>query len=127
MKKILVVDDESDVSVYLSRLFKENGFEAVCASGAQEALTKIEESKPYLITLDISMPEQSGAGLYRTIKSRSDLSTIPVVLVTGITGPSGSADTKRFYESRKHVPPPDGFVGKPIDPGEILGIVRKLT
>jgi len=73
------------------------------------------------------MPHTSGVRFYREIKSRSEFSSIPVIFVTGITGPTGSAaDTERFYASRRQMPPPDAFVAKPIDPEEMLGLVRRL-
>jgi CheY-like chemotaxis protein len=73
------------------------------------------------------MPETSGSGFYRNIRSRPDLSNIPVVLVTGVTGPGGSRDTEHFFSTRSHVPPPDGFIAKPIDREEMIALVRKLT
>jgi CheY-like chemotaxis protein len=126
-KKVLVVDDEKDVCVYLSRLFEENGFRAACASDGEEALRAVEKERPDLITLDLSMPHTSGANFYHTLRSRPDLASIPVVLVTGVTGPGGPRDTERFYSTRRQIPPPDGFVAKPIDPEEILQLARKLT
>lgn len=126
-KKVLVVDDEKDVLVYFSRLFQENGFRVACAANGEEALQAVEKEKPDLITLDLSMPETSGVNFYRTIKSRPDLRDIPVVFVTGVTGLGGSRDTERFYSTRRQVPPPDGFIAKPIDPEEMLALARKLT
>jgi CheY-like chemotaxis protein len=126
-KKVLVVDDEKDVCVYLSRLLEENGFRATCAGNGEEALRAVEKEKPDLITLDLSMPETSGVRFYQTLKSRPDLADIPVVLVTGVTGPGGSRDTERFYNTRRQVPPPDGFLAKPVDPEEMLKLARKLT
>jgi CheY-like chemotaxis protein len=126
-KKILVVDDEKDVCVYLSRIFQENGFEVSCAADGTEALAAVERDKPDLITLDLSMPARSGVGFYKDIKSRPDLSRIPVVFVTGVTGIGGPSDTERFYKTTGQVPPPDGFIAKPIDPEEMVDLVRKLT
>jgi CheY-like chemotaxis protein len=126
-KKVLVVDDEQDVRVYLSRLLEENGFRAACASNGEEALRAVEKERPDLITLDLSMPETSGVRFYQTLKSRADIADIPVVLVTGVTGPGGSRDTEHFYNTRRQVPPPDGFIAKPVDPEEMLRLVRKLT
>jgi CheY-like chemotaxis protein len=125
-KKVLVVDDEQDVRVYLSRLLEENGFRAACASNGEEALRAVEKERPDLITLDLSMPETSGVRFYQTLKSRADIADIPVVLVTGVTGPGGSRDTEHFYNTRRQVPPPDGFIAKPVDPEEMLRLVRKL-
>ncbi len=124
-KKILVVDDEQDVCVYLSRLFQEHGYSVACASNGNEASKSLENEKPDLITLDLSMPDKSGVKFYREIKSDPALSRIPVVFVTGITGP-GPKDTERFYSTRRHVPPPEGFIAKPIDQEEILTLVARL-
>ncbi len=127
MKRILIVDDEQDVCLYLSRLFRENGYEVSCAGDGNEALERVQQDKPDLITLDLSMPNKSGVKFYREIKSRPDLSATPVVMVTGVTGPGGNpADTERFYRTRHQVPPPEGFVPKPVDREEILNLVNKL-
>ncbi len=127
MKKILVVDDEPDVCTYLSRLFSENGYAVSCAGDGNQALDQVERDRPDLITLDLSMPNKSGVRLYRDIRSDPRLSKTPVVLVTGVTGPGGdTAATERFYSTRSHVPPPDGFVAKPVEPDEIIGVVRRL-
>lgn len=125
-KKILVVEDEPDVCVYLSRLFTENGFAVTSAADGAEALKAVTTDVPDLITLDLSMPETSGVRFYRDLKSQPGLSHIPVVFITGITGIGGSRDTERFYATRPHLPPPDGFVAKPIDPQEVLSLVNKL-
>jgi len=127
IRRILVVDDEADVCAYLSRLFQENGYSVTCAGDGNEASRAVEREKPDLITLDLSMPSKSGVKFYREIRSDPALSHIPVVLVTGVTGLGGNAaDTERFYRTRRQVPPPDGFVAKPIDPEEMLGVVRRL-
>jgi len=126
VRKVLIVDDERDVCVYLSRLFEENGFRTTCAADGEEAMQAVERETPDLITLDLSMPKASGAHFYRTIKSRPGLARIPVVMVTGITGLGGSRDTERFYSTRLHVPPPEGFIAKPIDREKMLQLVHKL-
>ena len=126
-KKVLVVDDEKDISTYLSRIFEEGGFRAICAFDGEEALQAVERERPDLITMDLSMPRLSGVRSYQTLKSRPDLATIPVIFVTGITGPGGARDTERFYSTRRQIPPPDGFVAKPIDPAKVLDLARKLT
>lgn len=127
LKKVLVVDDEEDIRSYLSRLLRENGFAVTCAGNGEEALQAVEKERPDLITLDLSMPETAGPGFYRTLKSQSKFSGIPVIFVTGVTGPGGSRDTEHFYGTRKQIPPPDGFIAKPIDAAEILKLARELA
>jgi CheY-like chemotaxis protein len=125
--KILVVDDEEDVRVYLSRLFRENGYSVTSAADGNEAAAAVAKDRPDLITLDLSMPHTSGVRFYRDIRADRSLSGIPIVMVTGVTGLGGSSkDTERFYSTRRNTPPPDGFVAKPVDPEEILALVKRL-
>ncbi len=127
-KKILIVDDEQDVCVYLSRLFEEEGYATVCAADGEEALQKVEQERPDLISLDLSMPNKSGVKFYREIRSHPQFSGIPVVFVTAVTGFGGDPSAaQRFYSTRHQVPPPDGFVAKPIDREEILSLVNRLV
>lgn len=121
-KKILVVDDELDIRTYLSTLFEDNGYATVLAQDGEDARRQVEAGPPDLITLDISMPEKSGVKFYREIKGDERWKKLPVIIVTGVSG-----DFQKFISSRHQVPPPEGFISKPIDREEILGMVKRLT
>lgn len=129
-KKILVIDDEPDVTTYLVSLFEDNGFAVSSAADGEEGLKKAKAEKPDLITLDISMPEKSGVRFYREIKEDPNLKDVPIVIVTGVEstydGGSGQ-DFQRFLSTRKRVPPPDAFIQKPVEEDELLGTVKKLA
>jgi CheY-like chemotaxis protein len=126
-KKILVVDDEPDVCVYLTRLLEESGYAAMTAGNGNEAMDRVEKERPDLITLDLSMPDKSGVRFSREIKAKPEFNAIPVIFITGVTGPGGNpADTERFYRTRSQVPPPEGFIAKPVDPQELITLVKKL-
>ena len=120
-KTILIIDDEPDTLTYFSSLLEDNGFATVTAENGAEAIARVKESAPDLITLDITMPEKSGVRCYRELREHDAWRTIPVIMITGI-----SEDFRTFISSRKHVPPPDGYLAKPIDEAELLGMVRKL-
>ncbi len=128
-KLILVVDDEPDVVTYLTTLFEDNGFETASAKDGEEALVKARDRKPNLITLDISMPKKSGVKFYREMKSEANLADVPVLVITAVTAYAGSGeDYEGFLSSRKHIPPPEGFISKPLDDREeLLEKVRELT
>jgi len=121
-KRILIVDDEEDILTYLSTLLEDHGFETIAAKNGEAALKQVQSSPPDLITLDISMPEKSGVNFYRVVKSHEDWKKIPIVIITGI-----SEDFKKFIYTRKQVPPPEGFLSKPVNPQEILDLIGKLT
>jgi DNA-binding response OmpR family regulator len=120
-KKILIVDDEEDIRTYLSTLLGDQGFETFLAKDGEEAWKQVEANSPDLITLDISMPEKSGIKFYREIKAHERWKTIPVIIVTGV-----SEDMRKFLSSRHQVPPPEGYLTKPISPEEILALIGKL-
>jgi CheY-like chemotaxis protein len=128
-KKILVLDDEPDVAAYLTSLFEDNNYDVTTAADGDEGMQKAKADKPDLITLDISMPEKSGVRFYREIKNDPELKDIPVVVVTGVesTHDGGTGeDFKRFLGTRKQIPPPDGFVMKPIEETELLDTIKKV-
>ena len=126
-KLVLVVDDEPDIVTYLTTLLQDNGYATVSAANGVEASARVKEQRPDLITLDMSMPEKSGVKVYRELKESSDMNTIPVLVVTGITGYGGkSEEFKKFLGTRRQVPPPDGFIPKPIEPEELLTRVKEL-
>jgi len=126
-KKILVVDDEPNVVAYLETLLQDNGYDTVSAANGLEGMEKVRSEKPDLITLDISMPEESGIRFYRDIKADPDLAGIPIVIVTGVTGYGYKPeDFQKFISSRKKIPPPDGFIPKPIDRDELMKGVTSL-
>jgi len=126
-KKILVLDDEPNVVAYLETLLQDNGYDTVSASNGREGMEKARSEKPDLITLDISMPEESGIRFYRDLKEDPELAGIPVVIVTGVTGYGYKPeDFEKFISSRKRIPPPDGFIPKPIERDELLKGVTAL-
>ena len=121
-KTVLVIDDEPDTQIYISSLLEDNGFATVIAKDGDEALKMVLEKQPDLITLDITMPEKSGVRFYRDIKENNALKHIPIIMVTGI-----AKDFEKFISSRRQVPPPEGYVSKPIDKEKILQLAKKLT
>jgi CheY-like chemotaxis protein len=121
-KKILIVDDEQDILTYLSTLLEDNGYDTVLAKNGEEALKQMEAALPDLITLDISMPGKSGVKFYRDMKVDDRWKHIPIIIITGV-----SEDFKKFISSRQQVPPPEGYLSKPIEKEEILALVKKFT
>jgi len=120
--KVLIVDDEEDVLIYLTALFREQGFETVTADGGKSALEVAKGEKPQVITLDITMPEQSGIKTYRNLKNDDELKAIPVIFVTAI-GDSISVIKKHL----EGYPEPEGFIGKPIEHDKLIQMARRLV
>lgn len=126
-KKILIVDDEPGLVTYLETLLQDNGYETVSATDGQIGSEKLKNERPDLVTLDISMPEKSGVRFYRDLKEDPELAKIPVVIVTAVTGYGGDPEEfKKFISTRKQVPPPEGFVAKPVEQEELLATIKEL-
>ena len=121
-KTILIIDDEPDTLTYFVNLFEDNGYNTITAENGDEAVAKVRDNPPDLITLDITMPEMSGVKFYRTLRGDEKRKSIPIIIVTGVDD-----SFKQFISSRKQVPPPDGYLSKPIDEEELLSLVKKLT
>lgn len=121
-KTILIIDDEPDTLTYFSSLFQDEGFETIVAENGDKALKKLMETIPDLITLDITMPETSGVRCYRELRENDAYKNIPVIMITGV-----SEKFQDFISTRKQVPPPDGYLSKPVDEKELIGLVHKLT
>jgi len=127
MKKILIIDDEKDVITYLDTLFKNNGYDTISADNADDGIEKAKTEKPDLVSLDIVMPGKSGIKVYRTLRDDEQLKRIPVIVVTAATGyRNDPQEFKKFLSTRRHYPPPDGFVPKPIDKEELIKGVKDL-
>lgn len=121
VRTILVVDDDPDAVDFFVTVLEDNGYRTVSARDGNEALDRISERKPDLITLDVTMPEKSGVGVYRKLRETDEYKDIPVIIITGV-----SDDFKQFISSRRQVPPPNGYLSKPIESADLLGLVKGL-
>jgi CheY-like chemotaxis protein len=120
-KTILIVEDEPDEVAYLSALFADHGYRVISAGNGQDGFAKAKAERPDLITLDISMPEESGVRLFRDLQDDPATAAIPVVMITGVTH-----DFKRFIETRRHHHPPAAYFDKPPDRAKLLAAIDEL-
>lgn len=119
MARVLIVDDEADARTYLEVLFQENGYETAVAADGEEAMAKVREFKPNVITLDIIMPNESGQKFYRELVKDPEWSKTPVVICSGVT-----RYKDLFARDHRTMPKPFAFVEKPIDKDELLSQVK---
>jgi len=120
-KTVLVVDDDPDARDFFITVLEDHGYATVTAKDGNEALSRLEEKIPDLVTLDVTMPEKSGVGVYRKLREEKAYEGIPVIIITGV-----SDDFKHFISSRRKVPPPEGYLSKPVEPEELARLVGQL-
>ena len=72
LKKILVVDDEPDISSSIKRGLERNGFQVDAYTDPEKALSEFKPGTYDLLLVDIRMPKLNGFELYREIKKKND-------------------------------------------------------
>ena len=123
-KKVLIVDDEPEQIEFASMVMQENGYTPISASNGAEGMRMVHTEKPDLILLDILMPEKGGVGMYRELKQNEETKNIPVVIVTGVA--RGGDFDDRMLRQHEELPPPDGYVEKPMNPDAVGKLVNDL-
>jgi len=107
---ILSVEDDPTVQGLLDTLMRMEGYETVIAKDGLEGLLKIEFRRPSLILLDVMMPNVDGERVLKEMRSRPDLSSVPVMIVTG------RADAHAAFDG---VVGRDNVITKPFDAAEL--------
>ncbi len=120
-KKILIVDDEIDFRTWMTTFFEDNGYETDTAVDGEEGFTKASAGGIDLITLDITMDNQSGVKMFRNLQRDPATDKIPVIMITGV-----AKEFKTFIERTKQVDDPEGYFEKPVDREALLAKVREL-
>lgn len=122
-KKILVVDDEPDVTDLVAYHLKAKGFHVETVNDATASISKARGLQPDLIILDIMMPNLSGIQICRILRADSRLSRVPIIFLTAKAEP---VDRIEGLESGA-----DDYVGKPFSPKELVlrveSILRRST
>ena len=125
-KKVLVVDDEMDMRIFLSTLLETSGYKAIIASNGGEGIEKARKHKPAAIILDVLMPKSGGIQMYREVKTDENLKSTPVIMISAIA-------KKTFFHSLKilnsyrgqTVPEPEAYIEKPPESDELLQVLAK--
>jgi len=114
---LLIVEDNSEMRVYLHDLFHDT-YNVILAGDGEEASRFIRISAPDLIVSDIMMPFKDGFQLCREVKESEEYSHIPVILLTAKTG---MADHLEGLELGA-----DAYIQKPFDPDLLRAQIRNL-
>jgi two-component system phosphate regulon response regulator PhoB len=127
MKKVLIVDDDVDITKLVSRLVEQAGYEAVVAKNGVEGMDKVREEMPDLIILDVLMPKQSGIRMYRELKTEEPFQDIPVIVLSAIAPKSFFRSQQVLDEFRgQSVPQPEAYMEKPEEPEELIELMKRI-
>lgn len=124
-KRVLVVDDELDIRIFISTLLETNGYKPLVAEDGTQGLEMARKEKPSLIILDIMMPRESGITMYREMKNDPGLKDIPVIMLSALARKTFLHSQKVLDEYKgEAVPEPAAYIEKPPEPDELLEAIQ---
>jgi CheY-like chemotaxis protein len=113
VRKVLVVDDESDMRFLLRMVLEPEGFEVVEAHHGAVALELVKEEQPDLVVTDLMMPVMNGRELIERLRADAQTAGIPIIVL------SANASTP--------VAGADAALSKPFDIDALLDTARSLS
>lgn len=114
-RRIVAVDDEEAVLEVLRQTFMREGFEVHCARAAADVVPLIEEVRPDLLIIDVTLPDASGFDLTKEIRKGSNL---PILILS-----ARGDEVDRILGLELGA---DDYVTKPFSPRELVGRVKAI-
>ncbi len=114
-KKILIVDDNPNMSTLLSDMLEVFDYESIRAGDGAEALQMLKKQSVAMVITDMRMPNMTGLELLQKVKQ--DNPDLPVVLISGYS--VGEIQNQTGVQ-------PDGFLGKPLMMSDIERLLNSL-
>lgn len=115
-RKILIVDDNPNMSALLSEMLEVFDHESVVASDGFQALEALKSGNFSMVITDMRMPKMTGLELLQQIKT--NYSKVKVVLISGYSGSQ--------IETQAEALKADGFLGKPLMMADIEKLLKDL-
>jgi len=117
-KKILLVEDDYDISDILKVRLEKKGFQIIRAWDGIEAVKRAREH-PDLIILDLGLPKLNGLSALKKIKSDKSLSFIPVVVLTG------KGDSRTIFDAMETGS--YDYLIKPVNLQDMVRVINKAV
>ncbi|HAN21066.1 MAG TPA: response regulator receiver protein [Clostridiales bacterium] len=119
MAKILVAEDEIDVSFVLGEALKKKAHTVSFAFDGEEALKKAKQENPDMIILDIMMPKMDGFAVHQELKKDPKTTKIFILVQTAKADARNIILRDKAYEV-------DGFIEKPFDLTKFFNMVESV-
>lgn len=124
-KRVLVVDDDPDILLYLHTLLVDHGYDVYTADSTTSAGEALAATSFDLLLLDVLLQGRSGLDLLLTLRKDTRSANLPVVLLTG--DDRVIEDRGRSYlASQGAGRGADALLGKPVQPDALLATIRQL-
>ena len=115
-KRILVVDDEDNARVALSKILTHDGYDVASASNGLEALNYLRSNEVELIITDLNMPEMNGLNFLRMLNREHPASNVIMVTAYGEVESYLEAMTLGAFE----------YINKPVKYDDLKKVINKI-
>lgn len=115
MYKLLIIDDDKDICLVLSKFLVKNGYSVDVAHKGEEGLQMLRGSQYDLILCDYRLPDLTGVEMLRKIKLLQP--SVAVIIITGYSDVRTAVETFRYGAS--------DYVTKPLYPDELLVTIKE--
>jgi CheY-like chemotaxis protein len=123
--KILIVDDDPDITDAMTVVLENKGYEVCCARDSDEGMKRLKASRPDLIILDVMMStSKEGFEFAREIKQDAQFQDIPILMLTAVKQKKG-LDFKPAAGDETWLPV-QAFLDKPVKPDMLIEKVQDL-
>jgi DNA-binding response OmpR family regulator len=116
--RILSIEDDPEMSSLIQLIFERTGHRVIGVRRGELGLEFLKSLKPDVLLLDLMLPDIDGWELYRQMKADSELSKVPVIIVS-------ARNEKRDAAKGHRVVGNDRFVQKPFEVKELIQVVRE--
>jgi DNA-binding response OmpR family regulator len=117
-RKILIIEDESDVADLLTLNLRKGGFKILMATDGASGLQKARDDRPDFIILDLMLPKMSGLEVCKILKSDTATAGIPILMLT-----AKAEEIDRIVGLEFGA---DDYVTKPFSPREVMLRIRAI-
>ena len=115
--KVLIVEDDDDLRHGLTRRLQNSGYEVVQATDGVAAISVARHERPDVVLLDLGLPAGDGLVVLERYANLPDLSTIPVVVLTGRDPRIAEPATRKFHVA--------AFLQKPADNKDLVEAIER--
>ena len=119
MKRALVIEDNVDNMVLMTRLLQKAGYETIEAETGRDGFEKALAERPDFILLDIQLPDIIGTEVLKMIRESKIGHSIPVIAITSY---AMTGDKEKLLAAGC-----DGYIEKPVDHQKVISQIKKIV
>lgn len=118
MKTALIIEDNQDNMVLITRLLEKAGYRALQAETGMQGFEMAIQNKPDFILLDIQLPDMNGVEVLTKIRAVESCTGIQIIAITSY---AMAGDRAKLLSNGCN-----GYIEKPVDPGQIINQIKSV-